>query len=88
MKYFIPIIILVIAGCVPAEAKSKVREKHAELYVYVKRINDPDESKRPTKEQNEILIRSIAKDFESFDRMFNNWKPSSVMDESSIEPTK
>ena len=77
-----------LSGCVPAEAKAKVRNKHAELFSYVKRIDDPDPAKKPTQEQNEIIIRSIAKDFESFDRMFNNWKPSSIMGESSLEPAK
>lgn len=86
MKKLLVVLVIFAAGCVPSEAKRNVRNKHAELYVYVKRLDDPDPTKRPTKEENETMIRSIAKDYESFDMMMNNWKPNPAMGTTSIEP--
>lgn len=81
MKKFaaVALVLLLVTGCTPRSGKDQVRNKHAQLYVWVQRINDPDEKKHPTPAQNEDMLRSCLKDFESLDRMMNNWKPASEM---------
>lgn len=79
------VLILSLSGCVSRPAKVLVRDKHAQLHVWVQRINDPDPLKRPTPEQNEEMLRAVLKDMESLDRILNNWKPSSVMEEANLD---
>lgn len=76
----IPLVFLV--GCarsVSPGTADGIRNKHAESYVFAQRLNDADPQKRPTEAQKDMFIKSAAKDYESFDREVNNWKPTSGM---------
>ncbi len=85
MKYFILIVVLLVSGCdAPPEAKSLVHDKHAQLYVWVQRIDSPNPAMRPTNEQNAEMIKAILKDFESLDKVINNWKKNSTIDEVDL----
>jgi hypothetical protein len=61
---------------VSKRAKAVVRSKHAESYILARRINDKDPKNDPTPEQLKAFATATAKDWESMDRLLNNWKPS------------
>lgn len=83
---FLMVLSLSFTGCrANREVKEEVRNKHAELYSYIKRIDDKDKSNDPTPEQNTQMLRSCLVDFESVDKVLNNWKPSTVLPESKLE---
>jgi hypothetical protein len=88
MKKLITLGLLVcfLSGCCATrEIRDQVRDKHAILYVYVQRMSDPDIAKRPTPGQNEQMIKLTLKDFESLDKVLNNWKPNSAIPE--VDPS-
>lgn len=75
-------VICLLAGCdAPQDAKTLVKDKHAQLYVFVQRINDKDESKHPTPAQMADMLRASLKDMESLDKLLNDWKKSGTMSE-------
>lgn len=70
------VLLLLLTGCGPSkEARAIIRSKHAESYILARRINDKDPKNDPTPEQLKAFATSTAKDWESMDRLFNNWKP-------------
>lgn len=74
MRYLWAVLIFFcITGCTRQEVKDIVRDKHALLYVFCKRFDNPDPAKRPTYEECESMLRATLKDYESFDKAFNNW---------------
>lgn len=77
--------VLFICGCVPDSAKRLVQDKHAQLYVYTRRIDNIDPTKHPTPSQNEEMIKALSKDMESLDKILNNWKPNSTMKEADLD---
>lgn len=82
---FATILLFCVSGCdAPQEAKDLVRDKHAQLYVYVERLQSTDTSKRPTQEQTEQMIKALLKDMESLDKLLNNWKKDSSMKEVHV----
>jgi PBP1b-binding outer membrane lipoprotein LpoB len=87
MKKIGAILLLVfVAGCGTSKAvRVSVKDKHAQLYSYVKRMDDADPSNDPTPEQNKSMIRACALDFESLDKILNNWKPSTNMGETTLD---
>lgn len=64
-----------LAGCTPREARDAIRSKHAESAVIEQRLTDNDPANDPTHQQLKDYAVSTAKDWESMDRIFNNWKP-------------
>jgi hypothetical protein len=78
-KILILSLLFICAGCgVPRQAKDVVRNKHAQAYILANRINDDDPSNDPTYEQLKTMATSTAKDWESMDRLLNNWKPEEI----------
>lgn len=67
--------LLPLVGCVSREARDQVRNKHAEYFVISQRLTDNDPANDPTPEELKELTKSAAKDWESMDRIINNWKP-------------
>ena len=79
-KVLIVLTIIALTGCrASREARDLVRQKHAETYVLAKRLNDPDPKNQPTNDQKDVILKITAKDWESMDRILNNWKPSNGM---------
>lgn len=86
MKKILLVFIILLSGCdAPPAAKQIVRDKHAQMYVWVQRINSSDATKHPTPEQNAEMLRAVLKDMESLDKLINNWKKSPVMDETNLK---
>lgn len=86
MKKLVAVFMLIcLSGCVSRSVKDNIRDKHAVLYVYTKRINNPDQNRRPTQQENEAVIKAMLKDIESLDRVLNNWKPTITIPEVDIE---
>jgi hypothetical protein len=87
MKKIGAILLLVfVAGCgAPKAVRDSIKDKHAQLYSYVKRIDDTEPKNDPTPEQNKEMIRACALDYESLDKILNNWKPSANMGETTLE---
>jgi hypothetical protein len=74
-KILIPILfIFILTGCNKEEVKTLIRTKHAQAYVFIERLNNPDVTKRPTDAEKDEFIKACAKDYESLDRVINNWK--------------
>jgi hypothetical protein len=87
MKKILAILLLIsVAGCgAPKVVRESIKDKHAQLYSYVKRMDDVDTKNDPTPEQNKEMVRACALDYESLDKILNNWKPSTNMGETSLE---
>lgn len=85
MKYLALILLLLLSGCANQAAKDIVRNKHAQSYVIAKRLNDEDPNNDPTHEQLKQFTKSTAKDWESMDRILNDWKPSGGMQSVDLE---
>jgi len=82
-KLILLVCLLLLTGCgAPPAAKSLVRDKHAQLAVLVKRLNNPE--KKPTYDQVSIILKSTLKDYESLDKLLNGWKPTHVMPEVNL----
>ena len=64
-----------ICGCVPKEARDAIRSKHASTHVLRARLVDDDPKNDPTPKQMKSFMISTAKDWESMDRVINNWRP-------------
>jgi hypothetical protein len=81
---------VILLGCVPSGARSIVRDKHAQSYVLDSRIRDNDPSNDPTVQEMKTFITCTAKDWESMDKLINNWKPdqAGVMKPISLEDKK
>lgn len=81
MRKIIACLVLVtLCGCGASRSvRNLVRDKHVQMYVYVQRLNDPDQTKRPTPEQNVEMIKLTLKDMESLDRILNNWKENATL---------
>jgi hypothetical protein len=58
----------------PRAAKDLVRNKHAQTYVLSKRLQDEDKSNDPSEEQLKDFVINTAKDWESLDKLLNDWK--------------
>ncbi len=89
MKRFLMVVVLLVCipGCkMPEEAKDLVKDKHAQLYVLSQRIDSTDN--KPTREQLEATVKALAKDMESLDKLINNWKPSTAMQEVNAPASK
>lgn len=69
----------ILVGCDKKEVKDLIRNKHAESYIFVQRVNNPDPSKRPSPQEMTAFINAAAKDYESMDIYINNWKPDPTM---------
>jgi pectin methylesterase-like acyl-CoA thioesterase len=86
MKIILALSLLVLTGCQSAQMKSMVREKHAQVYVFVERMNDPN--RRPTEADKDIFIKATLRDYESYDMIINNWRPSPVMESVDADGNK
>ena len=84
MRKIIILALLCMTGCVSRETKDLIRSKHAESYVLSGRINDTDPKNDPTPEQLKQFTTATTKDWESLDRIINNWKPSSGMQSQDL----
>jgi hypothetical protein len=74
-----------LTSCTPSTAKDIIRKKHAQSYVLSRRINDDNPNNDPTIEQLRSFATSTAKDWESLDRLINNWKPGVGMKSMDLE---
>lgn len=72
-------------GCTSRETKDLIRSKHAQSYVLNRRINDTNPKNDPTLEQLKEFTTATSKDWESLDRIINNWKPTSGMQSQDLE---
>ncbi len=73
-----------LTGCISREIRDEVRFKHAEMYVFVDRLNSNDQTRHPTQQQEEDMLRANLKDFESYDRILNGWNPTVILPEVNI----
>lgn len=88
-KILITLCFVFICSCdAPQQAKDIVRDKHAQFYVWMERVNNPDATKRPTQDQNEQMLRAVLKDYESLDKLLNNWKENTAMKEVQLQELK
>lgn len=79
MRRCLILLFLICAGCgAPRQARDIVRNKHAQSYILAQRINDDDPTNDPTLKQLKTFMTSTAKDWESMDRLLNNWKPAEI----------
>ncbi len=67
--------ILSCLGCVPRQAKTIIRNKHAISKVIAQRMNDADPGNDLTTKEMKEFIQWTARDWESMDRLINNWRP-------------
>ena len=82
----VAIIMAISIGCdAPQDAKNTVKDKHAQLYVFIKHMNDPDVSKHPTQAEEEAMLKACLKDMESLDILLNSWTPNSSMPSVTID---
>lgn len=76
IRIVISVLLLIpLCGCTPREAKDIVRNKHAVTYVLSRKLHDDDKTNDPTYEQLKGFVKTTSKDWESMDRLLNNWKP-------------
>lgn len=78
---------LLVCGCskIPRRTNDEIRRKHVVLKVLVDRISNQDNTRKPTKEELEDTVKLCLKDYESLDRLLNNWKPTIEMPEVDME---
>lgn len=76
---------VLLTSCTPSAAKDIIRSKHAESHILARRLNDNNPNNDPSVEQLKSFVTSTAKDWESMDRLFNNWKPKSGMKSIDLE---